>query len=588
MKKGILYILLLTALHVVTGCSDFLSEENKVDIEKEGFLTTTEQAETVLFGIYQTTTADALYGYYLSFYFSMGTDCEQAEGNTTNNWRLLPSNAYPTTQSEVQQAWQYLYIGIYRANDFLERISAVYDSFEEKDKQLITVYMAEARALRGLFYFELVRRFGNIPLITTTAMSYMDPREATQEDPAKVYEYIEADLKYAMENLPWATEDSYRTDNSFRFSKGAAMGLLSKVYATWAGWPVKDTSKWELAAKTAGELIMSGKHDLLPEFEQLWDNTCNGTWDPTESLIEISFYSPTYKGSSDPSGRIGKWNGVKTTAIAGKRGSCAGNEKVVYSFVLDWRAEDGVGVEKNGDKESDYIYHPDGTNPDGLVDKRRDLSIANYRYDDGTGDGPIFWAAERTNNVYDPEKSEKSDLDPDKRQKEKQNYTPAKWDIEKYVETGYLLNNDQSNVNWYVLRYADVLLIYAEALNEWKNGPTNEAYSAVNKVRRRAYGVADTSHDLKTGMDVEEFRQAVRKERKYELAFEGHRRLDLVRWDVYYETVMQTRKDQDEWWGASANYVVAEYTRKGHHELMPIPQREMDLCTKFEQNPGWK
>ena len=143
-------------------------------------------------------------------------------------------------------------------------------------------------------------------------------------------------------------------------------------------------------------------------------------------------------------------------------------------------------------------------------------------------------------------------------------------------------------MNWYVLRYADVLLIYAEALNEWKNGPTNEAYAAVNKVRRRAYGVSDTSHDLKVGMNAEEFRQAVRKERKYELAFEGHRRLDLVRWDVYYETVMQTRKDQDEWWGESANYVVAEYTRKGQHELMPIPQREMDLCTKFEQNPGWK
>ena len=574
MKKGILYILLFAAVHFVTGCSDFLTEENKVDIEKDGFLTTPEQAETVLYGIYQTTTANALYGYYLSFYFSMGTDCEQAEGNTTNNWRMLPANAYPTTQSEVQQAWQYLYIGIYRANDFLERISAVYDSFDDKDKNLITVYMAEARALRGLFYFELIRRFGNIPLITTTAMSYMDPMEATQEEAAKVYEYIEADLKYAMENLPWATEDSYRTDNSFRFSKGAAMGLLAKVYATWAGWPLKDTSKWELAARTAGELIMSGKHDLLPEFEQLWVNTCNGTWDPTESLIEISFYSPTYKNSSDPSGRIGKWNGVKTTAIAGKRGSCAGNEKVVHNFVLDWRAEDGVGV-----------GFPNGTNPDGLVDKRRDLSIANYRYDDSLGDGPILWAAEKTNGVIDPVKSLESDLDPGKRQKEKQNYTPAKWDIEKYVETGYLLNNDQSNVNWYVLRYADVLLIYAEALNEWKNGPTNEAYSAVNKVRRRAYGVSDTSHDLLSNMSTEEFRQAVRKERKYELAFEGHRRLDLVRWDVYYETIMETLKQQNE---ISGNYIVGEYTRKGQHELMPIPQREMDLCKKFKQNPGWE
>lgn len=585
MKKGILYILLFAIAHIATGCSDFLKEENKVDVEKDGFLTTPERAETVLYGIYQTTTADALYGYYLSFYFSLGSDCEQAEGNTINNWRMLPTNAYPTTQSEVQQAWQYLYIGIYRANDFLERISASFDTFEEEDKPLITVYMAEARALRGLFYFELVRRFNSIPLITSTVMSYMDPMEATQEDPVKVYEYIEADLKYAAENLPWATDDTYRTDNSFRFSKGAALGLLAKVYATWAGWPIKDTSKWQMAAKTAGELVMSGKHDLLPEFEQLWSNTCNGTWDPTESLIEISFYSPTYKNSSDPSGRIGKWNGVKTTAIAGTRGSCAGNVKVVHSFVLDWRAEDGVGP------GAQY-----GTNADGKYDKRRDLSIANYRYDDTIGDGPILWAAENDKttvdgveiSTYNPEKSLESDLDPDKRQKEKQNYTPAKWDVEKYVTTSYLLNNDKSNVNWYVLRYADVLLLYAEALNEWKGGPTNEAYAAVNKVRRRAYGVSDPSYDLQAGMDAEAFRQAVRKERKYELAFEGHRRLDLVRWDVYYETVMQTRRDQNEWWGSQANYVVAEHTEKGKHELMPIPQREMDLCKKFEQNPGWE
>ena len=72
---------------------------------------------------------------------------------------------------------------------------------------------------------------------------------------------------------------------------------------------------------------------------KLWKNTCNGIWDPTESLIEVSFYSPTYSGNSDPVGRIGKWNGVKTTTQAGKSGSCAANVQVVHSFVLDWRAE---------------------------------------------------------------------------------------------------------------------------------------------------------------------------------------------------------------------------------------------------------
>lgn len=559
MKKGILYILMSIIGYSVTGCSDYLKEENNVDIEKDGFLVDATQAETVLYGVYQTTTAGALYGYYLSFYFNLGTDCEQAEGSNINNWRIFPTNAYPATQVEVQEAWQYLYKGVYRANDFLERVSAKFDTYTEEDKQLITIYMAEARALRGLFYFELLRRFGHIPLMTTTTMSYMDPREMVQEDPAKVYEFIEADLKYAIETLPWATDDTYRTDNSFRFSKGAAMGLLAKVYATWAGYPVLDETKWEEAAKIAGALINSGKHDLLSDFEQLWKNTCNGVWDPTESLIEISFYSPTYKNSSDPSGRIGKWNGVLTSGIAGSRGTCKANVRVVLDFSQEWREKDGIGT----------------PNPKTEIDRRRDLSIANYKY---TNNGVELYAGNEAN-----------DLDPTQKLKEKQNYTPAKWDIEKYVNTGYLLNDDMSNVNWYVLRYADVLLLYAEALNEWKGYPTNEAYAAVNKIRRRAYGnPANTSVcDLPTGLNQELFRQAVRDERKYELAFEGHRRLDLVRWGIYYETIQQTYNNQINRL-SSANYVIQKYTVKGKHELMPIPQREMDLCTKFDQNPGWK
>lgn len=87
--------------------------------------------------------------------------------------------------------------------------------------------------------------------------------------------------------------------------------------------------------------------------------------------------------------------------------------------------------------------------------------------------------------------------------KNKQNYTPAKWDIQKYVTTNSFINNDKSNVNWYFLRYADVLLLYAEALNEWKHGPTTDAYNAINAVRRRGYGnPGNTSTcDLTEGLD---------------------------------------------------------------------------------------
>lgn len=142
------------------------------------------------------------------------------------------------------------------------------------------------------------------------------------------------------------------------------------------------------------------------------------------------------------------------------------------------------------------------------------------------------------------------------------------------------------------LRYADVLLLYAEALNEWKHGPTDEAYEAVNLVRRRGYGNPNNTSicDLPTGLDEEEFRKVIRKERAYELAFEGHRRLDLVRWGIYYETVQNTYNALNNWWtteNEKFNYHVYVNTVKGKHELFPIPQRTMDLCTQYKQNPKW-
>lgn len=557
MKKT---ILLAAALLSLVSCSDFLKEESRTELSKEQYMNNASEAENVLLGVYSSASSTSMYGYNLSILFSLGTDMEQVEGSSTERFRIIPTNAYPTTQLEVQQAWAALYSGIYSANDFIEGISVKMKSYTDEDKDLATIYIAEARAIRAWYYFELVRRWNRIVLMTDTAQSEWDPTQFKIADSRDVYEFIEKDLTYAADILPWATSDIYRNDNSYRFSKGAVLGLLAKVYATWAGYPIYDESKWQLAAEAAGEVINSGKHNLLPDFEQLWKNTCNGIWDPTESLIEVSFYSPTVTGSSDPVGRIGKWNGVRTTAVAGVRGSCAGNVKVVYPFVDEWRSHKG--------------------------DLREPLSVANYRYYDND-DIPDLWVRGSNDSQ---ETALANDADPTKKQKEKQNYTPAKWDVEKYVDgANYLLNNDNSNVNWYFLRYADVLLLYAEALNEWKGGPTPEAYAAVNKVRRRGYGnPTDGSADLAEGMSQEEFRQAVRKERGYELAFEGHRRLDLVRWGIYYETVQDTYEALASWWESdgSFNYTVRRYTVKGQHEFMPIPQRDVDLC-KFEQNPKW-
>lgn len=543
--KKIFMIAAFAACAMMTVSCDFLKEKNYMEMEKDNYLNNAEEANTVLLGVYRNLGKEASYSYYMSILFNLGTDISQVEGSSTDQFRIIPTNAYPSTQAEIQQCWALLYNTIYNANDFIERMGEKIDGYESSnDRDLGVVYVAEARAIRALCYFELVRRYGNVPLVTSTAESYKKPTEFVQADPKDVYAFIEEDLLYAEGVLPYATEDTYRVDNRFRFSKGAVQGLLAKVYATWAGYPLRDESKWADAAKWAGDLIKSEKHDLLSDYESLWRNTCSGVWDPKESLIEISMFAPTTTGAAaDACGRIGKWNGVKTVAVAGKRGACAGNVKVVHTFVLKWRDQ--------------------GT------DLRRDISIANYKYDADY----VLWASTADN-----------DADPNKKQKEKQNYTPGKWDLEKYCEdSNKLINNDKSNANWYVLRYSDVLLLYAEALNEVNGVPTKEAYDAVNKVRTRAGASA-----LPADMDHDAFLQAVMDERAYELCFEGHRKLDLIRWGIYYETIQRTRQELNDWWQQNglSNYTVANYTIKGKHELLPIPQREVDLC-KFKQNPLW-
>ncbi len=330
------------------------------------------------------------------------------------------------------------------------------------------------------------------------------------------------------------------------------LGLLTKVYCTWAGYPVRDEAKWGEAVKVAKRLVESGKHSLNPDYEAVWRNTCNGIWDPQESLIEVSFYSPTGLNSDDATGRIGKWNGVQTLAVAGVRGRNAANWKVTYNFTGEWEKHDDPRMPLSIADYS-YGYHKDGIDTDGYI--------------------PYFDQIAGTSNPSEDQKNKKRQL-----------FTPAKWDTEKYVTpANFLINNDKSNVNWYVLRYSDVLLLYAEALTE-AGGALGDAIEAVNIVRRRGFG--DSEHDLSAGLSREELREAIRKERAYELCFEGHRKQDLIRWGIYFKTIRQTAQELQDWY-ENANYAVNRYTIEGRHELMPIPQRDLDLMPKVKQNPGW-
>ncbi len=551
MKNLKYYIFTLACILGITSCS--LDEVNYTEVEKENYMKDAAEAQNVLLGIYRNMIDEGMYKYNLSVLFTLPTDIAKCQGSNTDGLRLVPANAYGSNQSDVQLTWASLYAGVYCANDFIELLQTKMQTYDEANYNLAVVYMAEARALRALHYFELLRWFRNIALITSTQQSYLPPSEYTQADPIDIYKFIEDDLKYAIDNLPYAIDDNLRSNSSFRLSKGSVLGLLTKVYATWAS---EDETKWENAAQTAKVLVESGKHHLLNDYEQLWKNTCNGIWDPAESLIEISFYTPN--SSVNSYGRIGKWNGVQATGI--RSGRNAGNWRVIPTFLRDWKKR--------------------------TEDRRWKISVADYNYTGTNGakkaivDGKTFEDV-INENAKDADKKKYID-----------GMTPAKWDTELYVsDENYLIDQNYSNINWYVLRYADVLLLYAEALNEWKGNPTPEAYEAINMVRRRGFGMDVNTPNSNTdlaNLDGTTFRQAVRDERAYELAFEGHRRQDLIRWGIYYDAIQYTQSELLSWCSSLGTlYVCSQYTQKNKHELLPIPLRDMSLLKKFDQNPGW-
>lgn len=566
MKRISIFFAVLMMAFASVSCS---LDEKVYTQTDESYVTDAAMSETLLMGVYRKLGVDGIYKQNLPFIFALTTDESKPEGSSLTAHRAEGSNAFNASSSYIEATWKALYSAVYDANYFIELMDRKAATFPEEDQAKCEYYVAEAKALRALLYFELVRWFGNVPLVLSTADSYKAPEEFKQADPNKVYEQIEDDLNDAAEVLPYSGDTDLRSNPSFRFSKGAVLGLLTKVYATWAGYPLYAEGKWELAAETAGQVVASNKHALLTDFVQLWKNSAENTWDPSESLIELSYWSPL--ATSESSGRVGNINGVRGNQGC-LRNNAPGHNVFCYyhpTFLANWK---------------DYS-----------LDKRFAVSYADYQY---TKNGKEYYVSKTVNGVKNTPIPFVMALEAEEKNQEgwrgTYNYrlTHGKWDTELYVpDSNYNTAANVTNINWYLLRYADLLLLYAEALNEVNQGPTMEAYEAVNMVRRRAFGldytVASDVADLDAGLSYEDFQKAIRDERAWELAGEAHRRQDLIRWGIYVDVVKETYNNLGTWHSNAYQYFLGgEYTEEGKHELLPIPQREIDLCG-YTQNPKW-
>lgn len=479
------------------GCSDFLEEPDKSNFTMENYFTKPEHAESVVNSIYESlipvTGGGFNGGPWMMLEFATGlanTELGQAQNsifvrNLVNN----SDNGYGQTY------WTSRYRGIANANLAIAKIPEI-----NMDEAAKNRYLGEARYLRALYYYELVRIFGKIPLITepvslNSPELYPDP--VTEE---AIYNLIVGDLEAAeTSGLPY-------TDATGRVSLGAIKSLLSSVYLTMAGYPLqKGEEYYKKAADKANEVITSGEYQLFSSYDHLHD--------PTKKNVEENIFMVQFAAFIQPS----NW---QTSIIPYNQGISAYSDETGAIFANKEFVESYEAGDKRA-KEKEFYY--------------RTFTLSSNR------------------NV-------EVDL--------------GGYYIYKHFDTEAHLSTTSSDLNWPMMRYAEVLLIYAEAANE-VDGPSPQAYSAVNAIRSRA-----ELPDL-AGLSQEEFREAVWRERWFELSFENKTWYDMARLRKAFN--VNTREFED-FVGHQFSYGPV---LKERELLFPIPTAEIRNNDKLVQNPGY-
>ena len=546
MKNSIkkLTVLLIVALPMFS-CEDFLEENTRGRISQDDFIFETEDDLRLgVVGLYDVLNDQSLYGFNLGIIGELGTDT-YTTGSNNADFEPLDNYTLSDTYNSSANVWAASYKGIARVNYYLDaaRRAGIVGTDTIIDQSIKDAYLGEAYCLRALLYFNLVRFFGDIPLATTPSESLSQEfYAAPQED---VYDQIIEDLKFAKNILP------IEQNLTGRATKGAAHGLLIKVYLTMAGAPLnKGLSHFKLALAEAEEFVSLSDggtypYALLNSYPKVFSEI-------NENNSEIVFDAQSIAGILEGS-RWGKWGGYGATPDTRKIIDNAGfgTPRVMKSFYETYSDEDVIRKRWNA---TDSTYTDNGT----------------FR---------------RQNTVH--------------------LYSIAKFrpDPKSFSINGFY-SDTETPLNIPILRFDDVLLMAAEAENE-VNGPTSKALNYLNRIRSRVglTGYTGTNFLLlypswqfeDAGLDLSDprdrFREAIFWERGWELCYEGHRRNDLVRWNRLIPTVRNVVRPDHEAINNTLNTnlkVVSNINIKDHHVLFPIPLEELGVSNnKFKQNDNY-
>ena len=553
MKNTYLIAMLLILLSAVS-CDDFLQEDPPTFISTSNFYTTAVDARTACDAIYkmlQDGTSNSTYGRWWPA-IDLGTDDVTSRTGRTNfnDWF---SHTITSSHTWFDSWYQYsnFWVGISRANTVIANVPNI-----DMDVDTRNAIVGEARALRALYYYHLVRTYGDMPMIVDEVKVKADfskPRSSVDD----IYnEVIIPDLQYAEENCIDALHDGHIT-------KWTAKVILADVYLTRAGW--RRTSQgefvqgaatnWTLARDKAKEIIDNSPHSLMTDPVVSGLNVipaCGVAWSLSspysrESMMEISAINEAGYGSwlsrecgANATG-ASFWGAATATPLKSEGITLTVTQMRFPGFPAT------VGM---------YIPTPDLWRSFETGDTRRNWALMT-RYTTPEG------------NTYLTQPT-----------------------FAKYVDIDYYLGKENTTYmntsnNFLLYRFADALLIYAEAANEVAAAKSGDAaYVAVNKIRSRA-GLAD----LATTLSQDEFRKAVWKERRSEFVGECKRRFDLIRTN---RLATETASIEITWLatdnpGAGTAYTNTNSLFTGkvpwpdHEWLMPIPNSEIEL----NKDNGW-
>lgn len=517
LRKRIAYGILMSSL-LLASCGDRLldsSPDNKY--VESNFWNSEAATNAALTGVYSILRFDGIYGNEATpLWEDTATPNAYNYGDTKGFNSIASGKQMETTGGVIDNRWARGYMGVGRANYFLANVDKVDFDPEKRDQM-----KGEAKFLRALYYFMLESYYGDVPLI-------LDPPELEQGNlprspRTEVVTQILKDLDEAIAVLP----DSYGATEQGKATKGAAMGLKARVLLFEAS-PLfnteQDPEKWNAAAQAAKAVMDLGQYQLYPDYRALFlpENENN-----EEVLFDVQYIYPDGGNSFD--------------LICRQYNTNAPLRELIDAYYM----EDGLPYTASDLYDPDNIY--------AHRDPRMEMTIVypGARYMGTTVSESRFAVTGygmKKYSIYDAEEPPADLAD---------------------------LKAGQSETNYIVLRYADILLMYAEALNEY-SGPSQEVYDALNAIRERV-----NMPDIESGHSQASLREEIRHERRIEFVGEGYFYNDIRRWKIGEDMLtgpihafngkeLEVRSfdpNRDYWW--------------------PIPLTQLDLNSALEQNPGY-